>query len=72
MDLWPFPGLIVFDINDSFLDSTRCCDDDVTISWTHLCCRILVRDCRDCTLGIPPCILDPNVGRGPAGGKAPC
>jgi len=31
---------------------------------SHLRCRILVRDCRDCALRVPPCVHDPNVGRG--------
>ena len=65
MDHQPFPRLIFFfDINDSFVNSPRGCDDDVMVSESHLRGRILVRDCRDCALGVPSCVHDPNGGRG--------
>ena len=64
MDLQPFPGLVLFDIHDSSVDSPRCRDDDVAVLHSHLRCCILVRDCRDRALRIPPCVHDPDVGRG--------
>ena len=63
MDLKSFPGLIFFDVDDSFVDSPCCRDDDIAVLHGNLCCRVLERDCRDRTLSIPSCVHDPNVGR---------
>jgi len=64
MDVKSFGRLIFIDINESFVDSPCCCDDDITVLQRHLCCRSSLRDCRDCALGIPSSIHDRNVGRG--------
>jgi len=64
MDHYPLPGLLFFDIHDSSVDSPPCRDDNIAVPHSHLRCRILVRNCSDHSLGIPPSILDLNVGRG--------
>ena len=63
MDLQSFPGLILFDVDDSFVDSPRCRDDDITVLQGHLGCRILLRHFCNHTLSIPSRVHDPNVGQ---------
>jgi len=62
MDVQSFPGLILFDVDDSFVNSPRCHDDDIDVLQGHLCCRILVPDCCDQALSIPSFIHDHTVG----------
>jgi hypothetical protein len=42
MNVYHFPTFNFFDINNSFVVSPCSCDDDTTISQSHLLCRILV------------------------------
>jgi hypothetical protein len=58
-----FPGLILFDVNQSIVDCPRGGDDDVAVLQIHLRCRIGVGDSSNRALGIPFGVRDPNVGR---------
>jgi hypothetical protein len=64
MNVYHFPTLNFFDINNSFVVSPCSCDDDITISQSHLLCRILVHEWWDWARGIPSCIHDSNVAQG--------
>jgi len=63
MDLQPFPTLILFDVNDPFVNCPPCCDYDIAVRQRHLCGCILVRDYSYRAIGIPSCVDDPNVGQ---------
>jgi len=63
MDLQPFLRVIFFDLNNCFVDSPCCRDDDIAVLDSHLRCCVLVPDCRYCALGIPSWVHDPDVGR---------
>jgi len=63
MDPQSIPDLILFGIDDSFVNIPRCSDDTIAILLGHLCCRVLVRDCGERAHSIPFCIHDLNVGR---------
>ena len=63
MDLQSFPGLILFKVDESFVNSPHSRDDDIPVLPGHLCYCVLVRDCRDSAHSIPSCVHDPNVGQ---------
>jgi len=63
VDRSAFPGIILVDIHNSFVDHPRSSDDDVALLLSHRCCRIRVHDCSNRTLGIRFGIHDPNVGQ---------
>jgi len=60
--LYPFPGLILFEIHVSSVSSHLCHNGHVVVPHSHIRSRILVRDCRRRGRGIPLGIHDPNVG----------
>ena len=63
MELQHYPGLILFDVNDSFVHRPLCGDDDVAVLQSHLRCCVRVRDFSNRSLGIPFGAHDCNVGR---------
>jgi hypothetical protein len=63
MDLEHFLKLILFDINDTCVNSPPRRDNGVAVSQSLIRYRILVCDCCDHSRGIPSSIHGPNVSR---------